>query len=251
MNCTDPHYVHHMCLNICLLIKKQQGRNEFCPKPAKPASCVKRCLLHSQDVMVYNEKPNELYLHAANLCSHLLFFGFFRLLVAPLSTLSDFQISVCRGMCQFRTDDLVFAHAQSYKHWKAPLHTLCEHCKNSSFYINSVYSTSGCGKCQLWNWLIFNYRWLLHTAALQLTVIFSWHLIGAETAWPILFGENVYFICVSSDGGPELNTQCCDGSSQSVMQRRLLTTSQAANSSAGLHKATKRDSSHRLNKFCN
>lgn len=68
----------------------------------------------------------------------------------------------------------------------------------SSFYINSVYSKdmSGCGKCQLWNWLIFNYRWLLHTAALQLTVIFSQHLIGAETAWPILFGENVYFICL-------------------------------------------------------
>lgn len=174
-----------------------------------------------------------------------LFFVFFfsTLLVAPLSTRSDFQISVCRGMCQFRTDDLVFTHAQSYKHWKAPLHTLrvCEHCKNSSFYINSVYSkdTSGCGKCQLWNWLIFNYRWLLHIAALQLTVIFSQHLIGAETAWPILFGENVYFICVSSEGGPELNTQCCDGSSQSVMQCRLLATSQAANSSAGLHKATK------------
>lgn len=54
--------------------KKQQGQNEFCPKPAKPASCVKRCLLHSQDVMVHSEKPNELHLHAANLCSHLLFF---------------------------------------------------------------------------------------------------------------------------------------------------------------------------------
>lgn len=40
-----------------------------------------------------------------------LFFVFFRLLVAPLSARSDFQISVCRGMCQFQTDDLVFTHA--------------------------------------------------------------------------------------------------------------------------------------------
>ena len=88
---------------------------------------------------------------------------------------------------------------------------------NSSLYMNSVYSKdlSGCGECQLWRWLIFNYRRLFCTQLLYSWLLFfSQHLIGAETAWPILFGENVYFICASSEGGLELNMQRCDGSSQ-------------------------------------
>lgn len=159
--------------------------------------------------------------------------------MASLSTLSDFQISVCRGMCQFRTDDLVFTRAQSYKHWKASLHTLhvCECSKNPSLHVNSVYSKGL--KMSIWNWLFFNYRRLLPTQLLYSWLLFfSRHLIGAETAWPILFGENVYFICASSEGGLELNIHRCDSSSQSEMQYRLLIRVRAANSSAGLEKAT-------------
>lgn len=93
------------------------------------------------------------------ICAAICCFIFPTLLVAPLSTLSDFQISVCRGMCQFRTDDLVFTHTHiTMLHTlKGPLHTLhcCEHSEmHRPFYMKSVYSkdVNGCGKCQLWNW---------------------------------------------------------------------------------------------------
>lgn len=119
------------------VLPHEETAGKLSPKPGKPASCVICVCFSHRIVMVYKETPNKFYLRPNNLCSHLLllllfcfvFFFFSRLLVAPLSTLSDFQISVCRGMCQFPTDDLVFTHAQSYKHWKAPLHTLhvCKH----------------------------------------------------------------------------------------------------------------------------
>lgn len=173
-------------------------------------------------VMVHKEMPNKFYLRPNNLCSHLLslFCVFFNVLFFsdrlwhPSLHSQIFQISVCRGMCQFRTDDLVFTHALSYKHWKAPLHTLdvCEYSTEIHPFIWIQFTArdlSGCGKCQLWNWLIFNYRRLLCTQLLYSWLLFfSQHLIGAETAWPILFGENVYFICASSEGGLELNLQC-------------------------------------------
>lgn len=151
----------------------------------------------------------------------------FRLLVAPLSTLPDFQISVCRQMCQFATDDLVFTHAPSYPHRKAPPHTLhvCERLKLSPSSAVIHIHVNGCRKCQIWTLFFymfnFNYHWLFFfffTQLLYSSLLFSsWNLIEAETAWPILFGENVYFIFASSSQrGPELNLQRSEGSFPTV-----------------------------------
>lgn len=110
------------------------------------------------------------------------------LVASSPATLSHFQISVCRGMCQFRADDLVFVfvfsffffflfvthtytrrHARTHRRTngeRAPLHAspLCQHCKNSPYYpsgciwfLQQNHRRSGFGKCQFWNRLIFNY----------------------------------------------------------------------------------------------
>lgn len=99
-------------------------------------------------VILYEEPPDESRLRPSALCCHLLlllsFFFLLGSLVAPLSTLSDFQISVCRGMCHFQTDDLVFYTRTILTNIEGPSpHTLrfCQHWKPVSFfYRNSVYS---------------------------------------------------------------------------------------------------------------
>lgn len=108
------------------------------------------------------------------------------LVASSPATVSHFQISVCRGMCQFRADDLVFVfvfclfffslcnahvHKQARTHRRTngeqpPVHAspACQHCKNSPYYpagyiwfCRKRHQRSGFGKCHVWNRLIFNY----------------------------------------------------------------------------------------------
>lgn len=61
---------------------------------------------------------------------------------------------------------------------------------NSSLYMNSVYSKdlSGCGECQLWHWLIFNYRRLFCTQ-----LLYSW-LLFFSPAFNWSWNSMTYFV---------------------------------------------------------
>lgn len=63
--------------------------------------------------------------------------------------------------------------------------------KKILLYINSCYDKDicGCGKCLKWNWLIFNYRWLLRTQ-----LLYSWLLFFFSSAFNWSWNSMTYFV---------------------------------------------------------
>lgn len=100
---------------------------------------------------------NKFYIHPQNLCS--LFFFFFWI------------ARVFAGGCVSSQQMTYFLHTHHLTNTERPLYmhnVSVNTAKKILLYINSCYDKDvcGCGKCLKWNWLIFNYPWLLRTQLL-------------------------------------------------------------------------------------